>query len=371
MIKKHTKIDLKDSFSCEIIMDTTAKVIDSPQAFWDVVENYLKLDAETPGRNFDFDLEFTGWPLLQINVKGEKFHSSLTSSMIAGLNSMHESFQRAYALAKYATPNLQRLTSEDKQTLDIIFQISEGSTESDTDWSGTVNKAIECLQSAFEGMTGIQKMVVLLALITALTAGGCYYLYSGNESESQQTAVQQQTTQIVVDGMNKAFSLAAESKRRGETAVSREIEAQGQDGKNSLLKSVAGDAEKVTLGGAEYDGATLQDYKSRQSVDRVRRESFDNFHIKGIARPGLTSQELNLSVVRVSNGEAFTIKVAEDIAKPEELSKLASAIVTNEIIRISYLEVIENGHVARGQFNLIIDNEPPKPQSNHTDIAEN
>lgn len=64
-------------------------------------------------------------------------------------------------------------------------------------------------------------------------------------------------------------------------------------------------------------------------------------------------------MIRVSNGESFTIKVAEDIARPVELQALASAIVTGEVVRISYLEVTENGHVARGQFNLIIPNDPP------------
>lgn len=342
-------------------MTDSAIIIENAESFWNVVDDFLQREAVEPGIDMPLDLDFQGWPYLHINVKGEKFHSSLTSSMVCGLASMHESFQRAYALAKYGTSNLQRLTNEDKQSLDIIFKIKEGSTDSETDWSGTINQFLAFLTGAFEGMTGVQKMTILLALITALTVGGCYYLYTSSQDHLADLNNQTQTTQTVVNGMTRSFELGTEVKRRGETGVSREIEAHGEDGKASLLKSVASDAESVKIGSQQYNGAALQDYRNRQSVDRERSERFDNFYIKGISRSGMASTELNLSVVRVSNGESFTIKVAEDIARPEELKTLAGAIVTGEVVRISYLEVKENGHVARGQFNLIISNAPPAP----------
>lgn len=340
-------------------MTDAAIVIENAETFWNVVDDFLHREVDQPDIDMPIDLDFHGWPNLHINVKGEKFHSSLTSSMVYGLASMHESFQRAYALAKYGTSNLQRLTNEDKQSLDIIFKIKEGSTDSETDWSGTINQFLAFLTGAFEGMTGVQKMTILLSLITALTVGGCYYLYTNSQDHVADLNAQTQTTETVVQGMTRSFELGAEVKRRGETGVSREIEAHGEDGKASLLKSVAPDAESVKIGNQQYDGAALQDYRHRQSVDRERTERFDNFYIKGISRSGMTSTELNLSVIRVSNGESFTIKVAEDIARPVELKALASAIVTGEVVRISYLEVTENGHVARGQFNLIISNDPP------------
>lgn len=233
-------------------MTDTALVIDNAERFWDVVQEYLQADIDNPGTDLPFQLDFRGWPLLHINVRGEKFHSSLTSSMVYGLASMHESFQRAYALAKYGTPNLQRLTNDDKQSLDIIFKISEGSTDSETDWSGTVNQVLTFLTGAFEGMTGLQKMTILLALITALTVGGCYYLNTSNADHAADLAAQTHNTDTVVAGMTRSFELGAEVKRRGESPISREIEAHGQDGKSSLLKSVASDAERVTIGNQEF-----------------------------------------------------------------------------------------------------------------------
>lgn len=348
-------------------MTDAAIVIENAESFWNVVDDFLQRDSAESGTDMPIDLDFHGWPYLHINVKGEKFHSSLTSSMVCGLASMHESFQRAYALAKYGTPNLQRLTNEDKQSLDVIFKIKEGSTDSETDWSGTINQFLAFLTGAFEDMTGVQKMTIVLSLITALTVGGCYYLHSSSQAHEADLNSQTQITQTVVNGMTRSFELGAEVKRRGETSLSRAIEDHGDDGKASLLKSVASDAESVNIGNKQYDRADLQDYRNRQSVDREKTERFDNFYIKGITQSGMTGTELNLSVVRVSNEESFTIKVAKDIASPEELKALTEAVVSGEVVRISYLEVKENGHIARGQFNLIISNTPPasaKPAGN-------
>lgn len=133
-------------------MTDAAIVIEDAESFWNVVDDFLQREVAEPGLDMPIDLDFQGWPYLHINVTGEKFHSSLTSSMVYGLASMHESFQRAYALAKYGTSNLQRLTNEDKQSLDIIFKIKEGSTDSETDWSGTINQFLAFLTGAFEGM---------------------------------------------------------------------------------------------------------------------------------------------------------------------------------------------------------------------------
>lgn len=52
------------------------------------------------------------------------------------------------------------------------------------------------------------------------------------------------------------------------------------------------------------------------------------------------------------------------MTRSEELARLAGAVLTHELLRISYLEVRENGVVARGQFNLILDGAPPSRVSN-------
>lgn len=345
-------------------MEQAKLVIKSAEDFWAMMSRHLEKEEDifTQG----IEVEFDGWPQLFIKVNGEKFNSSLTGSMICGLAAMNESLQRAYAMAKYGVPNLQKLTNEDKKSLDVVFQISKGSTESCTDWSCTANNALSVLQESMTGMNGTEKMVVLLALISALTLGGCYYLHRrGKDQENEAAAnvnlleANRQNTELVVSGMKDAFKLGAELKAKGESPRSKEIEGYGDSAKVSVLKSVANDADAAFVGGQSYKGAQLLDFKNRQSVKRDSWEAIDNFYIQGLQRVGNTT-DFNMLVTRQSTGETFNMKVAEDMTRPGEMDRLAAAVVSGESFRISYLEVKENGVVVRGQYNLILDKEPPR-----------
>lgn len=334
--------------------------ITNAQEFWTFTQDFISKE------DFDFeklDIRFDGWPILYINVKGDRFHSSLTASMIAGMASMNEAFQRAYAMAKYGNTKLNQLTNEDREALDVVFKVEEGSTESTTDWSDTANRAITFLQQTMENMSGAEKMTVLLALIAALTIGGCYFLHQRRAGKKDDLEAKSDDIQTVVSGMKDAFQIAAELKASGETPASREIEKLSDTAKSAVLKSVAGDADSAVVGGSVYTGAQLLDFKNRQSKNRESMERFDNFYVLGILRSG-TSDEYNVSVQRESNGETFNLKVLEEMTRPEELERLAGAVLTHELLRISYLEVRENGAVARGQFNLIMDDVPPSRASN-------
>lgn len=330
------------------------RITDS-ESFWAFLDKYAREDT------IDFsklDIKFEGWPILLINVKGDKFHSSLTSSMISGMALMNDAFQRAYAMAKYGTPKLNLLTNEDKQALDVIFKIEEGSTESCTDWSCTANTALTFLQQTMENMSGMEKMTVLLALIGALTIGGCYYLNRKSADKKSEQDARSDDIATVVAGMRDTFAIAADIKSKGETPNSREIEGYGDVAKTAVLKSVANDAESAVVGGASYSRAQLLDFKNRQSISRQSSECFDNFYILGLQRSG-TSTDFNLLVQRQSNQETFNMKVSEEMTRPGELEKMAEAMLAKNALRISYLEVRENGSVARGQFNLILESAPP------------
>ncbi|EOI3471953.1 hypothetical protein ACN5LI_001106 [Cronobacter turicensis] len=336
-------------------METTEIKITNAEDFWRLLDDYAA------DNNADFsklNIKFDGWPILFIKVKGTKFHSSLTSSMISGMASMNEAFQRAYAMAKYGSPKLNLLTNEDKQALDVIFKIEEGSTESCTDWSCTANNAITFLQKTMENMSGIEKMAILLALISAITITGCYYLNRKSADKKAEQDARSEDIATVVAGMRDSFAIAADIKAKGETPSSREIESYGETAKSAVLKSVAHDADLAVVGGSVYSGAQLLDFKNRQSKTRESRESFDNFYILGLQRSG-TSTDYNLLVQRQSNQETFNMKVSEEMTRPNELEKLVEAMLTKAALRISYLEVRENGVVARGQFNLIIEDTPP------------
>lgn len=334
-----------------------AYVVTSEEDFFNFVAA-VRTENDLDDPEFIFpEVVFDGWPILDINVKGERYHSSITSAMLFGMSLLNEEIQRAYATIRYGSQNLQRLTNDDKQQLDIVFNISEGSSDAEGTTDKIINAVVTFLRESMTGMNGWQKMCIVIALVGA--AGTCAYHYTSEHFETERHSADQQTqlVQTTAAGINQALQTTLEVKQRGETDASKEVEMHGETGKNGLVKQLASDptVESVTIGKQKLNREDLNAYNGRQTVERERKEKIDTFFIKGVTRTGPTNQDINITVLRASNDEGFTIKASADVITGDELSAILDSLSSNASIKISYLEVSENGVVSIGQFNTVVE----------------
>lgn len=97
-------------------------IIDSDDAAFEWLERYLEggMDAD--------DVEFQGWPKLNIRLDGDKFQGTLTPSVMKGFVELQASIYRSYALSRYGVPNAGRLTKEEREDLEIQVSVDKGST---------------------------------------------------------------------------------------------------------------------------------------------------------------------------------------------------------------------------------------------------
>lgn len=336
-------------------MDTAADyLIENESDFIDFLEEMKSKDLDDEDFVFP-DVRFSGWPILDINVKGPKFHQTVTSSMIFGMSILNEEIQRAFATIRYGSQNLQRLTNEDRQNLDIVFAITEGSSDAEGPTDKLLNAVVTFLRDSMSGMTGWQKMVVVIAFIGAASTCGFHYITQNANVEQHATDRQAQIVQATNDGMNKALTTVLEYKQHGESRVSQEVETHGQSGKNGLVKQLAADptVQSVSLGDKTISRQELNTYNGRQAVDRQRIEKVDSFFVKGVTRSGPYNTDININVIRASNDEGFTIKASGEVITPDELTALVNALSNNSLVKISYLEIVEKGVVSFGQFNTV------------------
>ena len=73
---------------------------------------------------FDFKV-----PDVAIKLEGDNFKSSLTGSIIAGLNKYQEAIYKGYRQTKYGVHSRRKLSTEEVAGLEIKVTISEGSTD--------------------------------------------------------------------------------------------------------------------------------------------------------------------------------------------------------------------------------------------------
>lgn len=304
------------------------------------------------------DVEFRGWPTISINVKGDKkrYNSSLTASMLFGMAELTNEIQKAYTVIRHDTHNRQKLTNSDKNLLDIVYHISEGSSQADGESDAIVNGAVSVLKEAIGKMTGRQALCAVVAIV--LTAGTVGWKVADEYWETQRQNSNDQILLVkeTADALNKSQKNVLEVLQTGQTNISREVLAHGEDGKNKFLKNIAQDPKvsTVKMGTETISRDQLNTYTQRQSVDRQKQTRQDEFFIKGVNRTGPTNQDISITVTRASNGENFIIKTSSEITSTDELKVFTDAVAQESLLKISYLEVTENNHVSAGQLINII-----------------
>lgn len=73
-------------------------------------------------------IELKNWPMLDIKVEGGRYNGTITPELAKSLYDFYMDLQRSYTFLKYGSPNLQRLTQEDRKIFSSIeYRIEEGS----------------------------------------------------------------------------------------------------------------------------------------------------------------------------------------------------------------------------------------------------
>lgn len=337
---------------------TDSYIIKSEGDFNKFITDMLsRKDLDTDDFSFP-DLVFDGWPNISINVKGDeqRYSSSLTASMLFGMYELTNEIQKAFTVIRHDTHNRQKLTTSDKNLLDIVYHISEGSSQADGDSDKIINGAVSVFKEAIGKMTGRQALAALIAIVLSASTAGSVVAHEYWETQRQASSDQVALVKETGDEINQAQKNTLELLLSGQTNTSREVMAHGEDAKNKFLKNIAQDptVSKVKIGNQTVTRDQLDIYTQRQSVDRHKETKIDEFYIKGVNRTGPTNQDISISVTRASTGESFIIKTSSEITSTDELKVFTDAVAQESLLKISYLEVTENNHVSAGQLINVI-----------------
>lgn len=129
------------------------------------------------------DLKFDGWPLLELHIEGPKYHNSITPSMMKGFIELQRGVHRAFAYAKYGTYNVNKLTDEEKQKLELSIEVSDGSSIFGVD----LEEILESfgLRDAVSNMSGKEIIFLVLVLGTIYAGSTSYKAYLDDRRETR------------------------------------------------------------------------------------------------------------------------------------------------------------------------------------------
>lgn len=111
-------------------------------------------------------------------------------------------------------------------------------------------------------------------------------------------------------------------------------------------------AEQATLNKSTADRSQLDEYKKRTSRQKEKIPKVDSFIIKGIElyAPQYVETDIDIAVIRESDDTEFTLRTSLELMSDKELSELKNALGTNNLVKIAYEEIKENGRITKSQF---------------------
>lgn len=90
---------------------------------------YLEMATKGDGLPDDFDIVFDGWPNLEIKFDGKDWKGTVPTRIMQPLLDAQKDLHRTYVMMAYGFPNLRKLTDDDRDNLEIVVKVNEGSSE--------------------------------------------------------------------------------------------------------------------------------------------------------------------------------------------------------------------------------------------------
>lgn len=282
-----------------------------------------------------FQINFDGWPKLELRVVGDGFNGTITPTIMVGLIEFQKAIYRSYAQAKYKTFNTNKLTKEEKQELEITVKVELGSSKFGID----LQKIAEIFAENLVGkMTGKEILVCILGLGVLLTGESAISNYLDTRKQIRQSELKSEEQIATIEALK--FVSAEDTKKAqiisdlAENYASvANIKANAYNAHTEMFKSVR-TADEAEVGGVEVDGET-----ATELVKNARKYSND-VRLDGRFR---------VLVVDSQDPTQFKVKLRQIDNNLE-----FSAIVQDQTLTRKHQEVIQAAEWSRSVVELQI-----------------
>lgn len=308
-------------------------------------------------------IRFDGWPEINLDIKGIRYQSSLPIKLMEGIVGFQQEFDKAYASLMYNTSNRQKLTNTDKDALELVFTIKEGSTSATGGGSEWINGVFDKLDVVFRDMTGRQKMA-LLALV-ALAFAGTYIADSYLDNQTKQAmedakiALEKERSAQIAGQTAANTSIALEALRLTVVDESlKEVPVAGNkviehidEGYKGIVRSVP-DADKISIGTTTLTKDDIHRISIKPDTVKQVEELTDDFYIESMKKK---NNSLILGVIKINNEDSFNIKADTLFLKEKESLLIHDAFQKDLSIKMNYQAKFKNGEITESRLIRVVD----------------
>lgn len=116
-------------------------------------------------------LRFEGWPVWSLDAKGYDWHSTVPTRIMPPLLDVQKDINRAFVEVRYGDANLRRLRDDDRDDLEVVVKVEEGSSLFRADLTDQITKIME---AAVGRMNGTEALIAVLGVGLMITSSVMY-----------------------------------------------------------------------------------------------------------------------------------------------------------------------------------------------------
>lgn len=285
-------------------MPATQLIISNDTVAWEYIKSALEghYDDEV------VELKFEDWPNFSINVTGQRYNSTVTTSMMRSLVELQVHLHRVYAEIIYGK-SARSLTLDERNALEIVYKVKEGSSDVSGSFGGFFT---ELGKGAMDKMTGAQ-VVMVVAGVAALIAGTSMYgQHLAADAASKRADHQHEINMELLKAQPRL----------------QEIHNEQQATYLNILKSVL-DADTVVLDRAEYNSEQLAELAKQEKV-LINSERVDDQYL--VTSLKLRDDGYRIDLVNNSTKAALSADLPKNQLGADDMDRLFIAFTSETTI---------------------------------------
>ncbi|TNH04505.1 hypothetical protein FHQ26_01500 [Testudinibacter sp. TR-2022] len=316
----------------------SAIIIQNEQDAYDLLR---KLYHEEVGDVSQLNLEFSGWPQINVRLTGENYKSTITPSIMKAFLKLQDGLYQAYAVALYGKN--KRLSDQEKQSLELVIKVGTGSSKFDDNeninWTSLFGRLIDKMPSKY----------LLIALLTGIIMyfGESYqHNYYENLKHERETQVKSEHEKNLLDAMKLQSELSREAIKENTALVKQvldfypllqEVAIKVNETKEEFLKQAANTgADSIELQGTKLSGeqAKILGNKPR-TISELEPIKLDGMY--------------RILTVNTEVKSGFKVKIRNEISGIELLAEVKDTTFDSK-----FKQAIENGTFEKRPVELVI-----------------
>jgi len=129
-------------------------IIENEKQAWNLLRQVI--DNKIPE---GAQIKFEGWPVFKITIEGKDFDGSIPTRIMPPLLDLQKEIYRIYCQAKYNTEDIRGLKNEERELLEIVVVVDNGSSIFSADLGSALTDIIGA-----SNMSGTEVLILLLGI---------------------------------------------------------------------------------------------------------------------------------------------------------------------------------------------------------------